>query len=95
MVVVANPVPQIVVAGCGKRVPGHFVDADIFWRCGLQSIEALLIPLKKNVHNWLVQNSPVQIIASRRRRFMLFIGHCLQHQWTAQGENVLIRYELN
>lgn len=26
---------------------------------------------------------------------MLFIGHCLQRQWTVQGENVLIRYELN
>lgn len=43
----------------------------------------------------MVQNSPVQIIAFQKQRFMLFIGHCLQHQWTVQGENVLIRYELN
>lgn len=43
----------------------------------------------------MVQNSPVQIIAFQKQCFMLFIGHCLQHQWTVQGENVLIRYELN
>lgn len=51
--------------------------------------------IKNNVHNWSVQNSPVQIIAFQKQHFMLFIGHCLQHQWTVQGENGLIRYELN
>lgn len=51
--------------------------------------------IKNNVRNWSVQNSPVQIIAFQKQHFMIFIGHCLQHQWTVQGENGLIRYELN
>lgn len=35
-------------------MPGHFVDADIFWHSGLQSTETLLVPLKKKKKEFII-----------------------------------------
>lgn len=94
IIVIGYQVIAIVVAGWEKCV----------WTfCGHRLFLALTTivgrnpacSIKNNVHNWSVQNSPVQIIAFQKQHFMLFIGHCLQRQWTVQGENGLIRYEIN